>query len=363
MAMGWSGSNGGISPNQKRISVIDVEGNLLAQRYTPLEVSYFVNNVCNLRCRHCYVGYNETGGALSVAEWQRVFDDLVSIGARTFGNVGREPLLTWDKTRKLLVYFQRKRESMPELRFGLVTNGTLLDATKIGEINQIQPDYLDISLDGTKSVNDYVRGQGNFDKTVSTLVVISKCELVGKVFISFTANKLNLSTMSSMVDMLYDLGFRRILISPYVTLDETDGLYLSNDEIIDWTEKLLTGRVVNFSKYRGLSLYIKNDYATTLALMEEFALRGIIDLENLFVDDYGVIFSKYTFGGNEVYFNYLPWNDFLVRAIRISHDGYISNCLDMFFKDYPERAIGNVRTKPISQILKYDALLPTPVDL
>ena len=88
--------------------------------------------------------------------------------------------------------------------------------------------------------------------------------------------------------------------------------------------------------------------------MEKLVNRGIIDKNNLLVDDYGLIFNKYTFNENDLYFNYLPWDDFFVRAIRISHNGYVSNCFDMFFSEYPERAIGNLREKSIKEILLYD---------
>ncbi|MBC8525824.1 MAG: SPASM domain-containing protein [Candidatus Cloacimonetes bacterium] len=97
--------------------------------------------------------------------------------------------------------------------------------------------------------------------------------------------------------------------------------------------------------------------------MEKYVNVGIIKKNNLFVDDYGVIFNKYTFNKNDVYFNYLPWDDFLVQAIRISHDGYVSNCFDMFFSEYPERAIGNVRTQSIREILQYDIPLLAAVNL
>ena len=86
--------------------------------------------------------------------------------------------------------------------------------------------------------------------------------------------------------------------------------------------------------------------------MEKLVHNRMINKQKLFVDDYGVIFNKYSFNGNDVYFNYLPWDDFLVRSIRISHDGYVSNCFDMFFPNYSERAIGNVRKNSINAILK-----------
>jgi len=60
MAVGFSGSNGGIL-DRRKISEPDIVNR-------PLEVSYFVNNRCNLRCNHCYVGYEEKNGELSVQD-------------------------------------------------------------------------------------------------------------------------------------------------------------------------------------------------------------------------------------------------------------------------------------------------------
>ena len=364
MALGLSGSNGGITANQKRICSSDLQYEIFTQKYAyPMEVSYFVNNVCNIRCKHCYVAYEVNKNALSIEEWKRVFDELISIGALTFGNVGMEPTLTWNETRELLYYFMGKRQFIPKLRFGFVTNGTLLDGAKIEDLERIQPDYIDVSLDGTKDVNDYIRGSGSYERTMNSLKVMARYKTIEKVFISFTTNRLNISTIGGLVDALYNSGVKKILISPYVTRDKTDGFYLLDEGIIKWVEKLLAGNVIDFSKYQGLNIYIKNDYTTTFNLMEKLAHRGIIDKYNLFVDDYGVIFNKYTFNGNNVYFNYLPWDDFLVRAIRISHDGYVSNCFDMFFTEYPERAIGNVRTNSIRDILLYDTSLLAAANL
>lgn len=189
---------------------------------------------------------------------------------------------------------------------------------------------------------------------MKNLKLMSEYEVIEKVFISFTANKFNITTIGELADSLYNMGVKKMLISPYITRDRIDSLYLPDEGIIKWVEKLLTGNVIDFTKYQGLNIYIKNDYSTTLNLMEKLVNRGIIDKNNLLVDDYGVIFNKYTFNENDLYFNYLPWDDFFVRAIRISHDGYVSNCLDMFYENYPERAIGNVREKSIRKILQYD---------
>lgn len=353
MALGFSGSNGGIDLYcTKELTSNYEEKSFGLINSFPMEVSYFVNNICNLNCKHCYVGYNETNNALPMQDWKDTFNELIAAGARTFGNVGKEPLLSWNETRQLLWHFKSKRNEIPSLRFGLVTNGILLNETRIMEIDDIMPDYMDISLDGDKKTHDYIRGSGNFDKLIQNLSALSKHEILEKIFISFTLNRINALSISEVIKTVYNLGIRNILISPYVTLNPNDTLYISDEEIIPEIHKLIDGKLIDFRNYERLNIYIKNDFSTTRDLMEEMANRNIIDKNELLIDDYGVIFNKYSFNNNKIYFNYLPWDTSYIQAIRISHDGFVSNCLDMFFENYSERAIGNVREKPITEILE-----------
>ncbi len=353
MALGWSGSNSGITTNYKKFSIGNLKDDRFYQNISiPMEVSYFINNACNLTCRHCYVGYPKTTNSLMLREWADTFDELVSLGAKTFGNVGKEPLLNWDKTKGLLEYLKCRKVKYPDLRFGFVTNGILLDKMKIIELDKIMPDYIDISLDGNKEVHDFIRGEGTFDVLMTNLQILSKYKLRKKAFICFTLNRMNASCVDKVKKNVYDMGFKNILISPYVTLNKNDILYISDDELIVTIQRLLKGELIDFSNYKDLTIYVKNDFITTRPLMEKMADLNIINKNELLIDDYGVIFNKYELDKNIVYFNYMPFDTSLKTAIRISHDGYVGNCLDMFYENYPERAIGNIREKGIKEMLE-----------
>lgn len=348
MALGLSGSNGGITKNcnsfHKKIIKMD-------KSTYPLEISFFINNVCNLKCRHCYVGYKDDAQALSLNEWVNTFDKLIHIGAKTFGNVGKEPLLDWSLTKKLLQYLQFKRDKDRSIRFGLVTNGLLLNQNIVSDLYRISPDYIDISLDGDEETHDYIRGSGAYKKLLQSLSLMTKEGLSDNVFISFTLNKVNQHTLPNLVDVIYKMGYKNLLISPYVTLDKFDNLYLSVNDILQQIKKLLNGEIIDFHKYNDLQLYVKSDYTTSKDIMLAFKEDGIINEDELLIDDYGVIFNKYTFGSNTIYFNYLPYDNTFIQAIRISHDGYVSGCLDMFYEDYKYRAIGNIKERDIEAIL------------
>jgi MoaA/NifB/PqqE/SkfB family radical SAM enzyme len=352
MAVGFSGSNGGIDLEARAFTRDELDELRVVSRVAPVEVSFFVNNVCNLHCRHCYVGYNERRGSLELADWKALFSDLINGGAHTFGNVGKEPLLSWPTTLGLLEYFREQRQARPYLRCGLVTNLTLLDDARAKELAAVAPDYVDVSLDGNEAIHDSIRGKGTFAVTMGNLAKLVELGMGDHVFISFTLNSENVETLPALAESLCDLGVRRLLISPYVSLDPRAPLLLPESAATAWVKGILAGQVIDFNRCRDMRLYFKNDYGTSRHVMESWVQAGIIRLDELQIDRYGVVFCKYEVDGSTVYFNYQVRNDFPWRAIRISHDGHISSCLDMFYEDYRSRTIGNVRQLPVLQILE-----------
>ena len=348
MALGFSGSNGGITNRQHRITLSDIELTSRSRFLSPpLEVSYFANNNCNLRCKHCYVGYEREDGGLNEAEWADVFEQCLALGALTFGNVGKEPTLCWDKSVSLMRWLAERRRSVNRLRFGLVTNAIQLDERKAADLVQLAPDYLDISLDGVNETHDAIRGKGAYRQTTRNISALPH-ELREKVFISFTANEQNADSLPALIREVARLGIRNMLVSPYVSResrnqDDNDALLATDHRLVRLCSDLAEGRLVNFSGLDNFNIYVKNDYTTRLSLMNTLAQTGVIDFENLLEDDYGVIFTPYRFGTNQVYFSYLPFDTTFRKAIRFSHDGYIGNCYDMFFREYTQRTVGNVR--------------------
>jgi sulfatase maturation enzyme AslB (radical SAM superfamily) len=349
MAIGFSGSNGGIRENNLK-QFISNKNSLES-----LEVSYFVNNICNLKCKHCYVGYNNVENELTIEEWKNVFNDLIQMGALTFGNVGKEPLLTWNKTKELMLFLNEKRNSISKLRFGLVTNATLMNKEIINELSDILPDYIDVSLDGTKKINDYIRGKGNFDKTINNLKLMQEYpELYEKIFISFTLMNINKEDLPKFLKTIHNLGLKNLLISPFVQKQKENGnLYLPDKKVAEVFKNIANGEFFNFKKFNNLEIILKNDYDTTKKVMDKLVEKNVIDIKNLLIDEYGVIFNKYEHGTSKVILNFMPVQNTFTKQIRISHDGYISDCYSMFFKDYPKRkgAIGNLKEKSVSKIL------------
>jgi MoaA/NifB/PqqE/SkfB family radical SAM enzyme len=121
------------------------------KRKMPIFGSADITNFCNLRCKHCYWWVNRTlRKELSVDEWRDVVrnkfmeNDVVAVSL-----TGGEPLLRPEVVEAVV-------EEMKGRYVTVVTNGTL-------PLIDFGVGYF-ISIDGTESVHDAIRGAGVYRK-------------------------------------------------------------------------------------------------------------------------------------------------------------------------------------------------------
>ncbi len=366
MAVGFSGSNGGLAQKRRRLSELcdqDTQANTFLwwknfYAKFPLQMSYFGNNVCNLACGHCYADHVVPGrfGNLSVEKWADIIDQALAMGTRVVGNVGKEPIISrsWflKQTLPLLQHLRERRRAGLEgapLIYGLVSNGTQLTQEVGEQLLDVEVDYLDISLDGDREFHDSIRGVGNFDRTILGLATLPDM-LREKVFISFTMMKGNpVEGILSLVRKVEELGIKHFLVSPYCTVTRTDEdpLYLDSVEFIGIIEEVL-------NQYAGeMEFLIKTEPLTSRPVMEALLTRGYIDLSRLFVDTYGTIFTQRSLaGGGKVYCNYYAIPDIsFVNQFRVTSNGRVETCYDMFFPWADKLAIGDATSEALSAIL------------
>jgi len=109
---------------------------------------------CNLKCGFCYLKHhgllNKKGRELSTAEVFRVVERF-GPGTRYYLS-GGEPLMRPD----IFEIMGHIKESGS--RFGLNTNGTLLNASRAERLAALKPDYVIFSLHGSKATHDRLTG-------------------------------------------------------------------------------------------------------------------------------------------------------------------------------------------------------------
>ena len=191
-----------------------------------------VSHDCNLRCRYCFAGegkYRGESELMSLEVGKRALEFLVeNSGNRRNLEVdffGGEPLMNFEVVKELTSYGRELEKKYDKnFRFTLTTNGTL--------VNDDVMDFADreignvvMSIDGRKSVNDYMRpyaeNVGSYDRIVPKFKEFAKRRQGKSYYVRGTYTRNNLD-FSRDVLHLADLGFDQISVEPVVAKPEDD---------------------------------------------------------------------------------------------------------------------------------------------
>jgi radical SAM protein with 4Fe4S-binding SPASM domain len=166
--------------------------------------------VCNLRCRHCYLGDTELiDEPLAKEEWKSVINQLYEMGVPKIAFLGGEPLLS--------PMFFELAEYAFRLGFKLytTTNGTLVTPVIAKRLAQVGFNEIDVSLDGaTPETHEFLRGEGTFEKTVQGIQHLVTAGL--KVKSATVVSKKNMNEILSLnlMELGRKLGLHHMYLNP-----------------------------------------------------------------------------------------------------------------------------------------------------
>jgi len=146
------------------------QGDSRRLRGEPLEalrdVYLHVTNRCGRSCPHCYNRPNPRDpDELTTDEWRKVIDQCVALGTSSFVVIGGDPFCR-DDLFDLIDHITDVRERNARIFFnGPCDKETAARLAEAGR-GRLRPL---LSVDGTREVNDSIRGAGNHDATLSAI--------------------------------------------------------------------------------------------------------------------------------------------------------------------------------------------------
>ncbi len=195
---------------------------------TPLSVSVDITNMCNLKCLHCYNSSgDERENELSESELKMVIRQIANMKTSYVCLCGGETLCC-PYVFDIIKMLKGNTGSI-----NMVSNGFLLnEETAIRLINS-GLDLLQISVDGLTDIeHDTFRGRrGSFEKAINAINLCVKHGLT--TLVSCCPNKLNINSISDMIDYCYQLGvtsFRMMPLIPMGRGSAIENLLLSEEE-------------------------------------------------------------------------------------------------------------------------------------
>lgn len=201
----------------------DVEKEYL-EGYKMLNI--YVTNACNLSCKHCFMmSGKKLENELILEDWINLLSAFKENRGEFVTFSGGEPLMFKDFP-KLITHSHNIG-----LKSTVLSNGLLWTDKLIKELSPYI-DEIQFSLDGVDEIsNAAVRGPGNFDKVVDTIIKFANAGVKTSVATTFTYDNLNDNTRDN---------YKKLV-------DAIKNKTINNDVFFKLSKKLLPGRDVNVS--------------------------------------------------------------------------------------------------------------------
>ncbi len=179
-----------------------------------LLLQWHITERCNAHCRHCYQD-ERAHSELSLTQLLFILDQYKALLAqwrrlsrRHIGGhitiTGGDPLIREDFPQLLGILARHKKW----FTFALLTNGLAIDVPTAQFLKSLSPRFVQVSLEGGRSVHDHLRGEGNFDQTVAAIARLVRTGI--PTSIAFTAHKANFREFSEIAAIGRKLGVARV---------------------------------------------------------------------------------------------------------------------------------------------------------
>ena len=174
-------------------------------------LQWHITERCNLQCRHCYREQKFLKNELSFSFVAAIFKDFLNLIRKwklkrddvrlTF--VGGEPFVRRDFFEILLMAYKHHSK----FRYGILTNGTLIDKKTAKKLKDLEIDYIQISIEGGEKINDQIRGKGTFKKIASAMCLLKEIGVAPfNTNFSMTVSRLNLKEIPKVAQLAQKLN-------------------------------------------------------------------------------------------------------------------------------------------------------------
>jgi len=168
-------------------------------------IQWHVTERCNWRCRHCYQE-DQKYFDLEINELLLILNNCLSLNVPwskvRFQITGGEPFVRKDLFEFLKVLSDNA--AIYGYKWVIMSNGSFLDQKTVAKLKKLKISNVQVSLEGTQRLNDEIRGQGAFTKTVQAIKVLKKNGISTSV--SLTLSRKNMKNVFSLIKELDLLG-------------------------------------------------------------------------------------------------------------------------------------------------------------
>jgi MoaA/NifB/PqqE/SkfB family radical SAM enzyme len=310
--------------SETKMGVREARERVERNNWKPRNAVWELTLACNLRCRHCGSSAGKArADELTLDESLVVADHLADLGAELVTLSGGEPTLKpgWEQIARRL--------ADRGVLTNMVTNGYYGGRTTAAEIAGKARDAgmcnVGISVDGTDTIHETIRGKGTYAATLESIRTFVDAGM--KVGVLTTVNRLNFPYLEQIRRIAMDSGatlWRLQIAKPMGTMKQNDDWVISPAQFME-----LVPRLARLKRTKGIHLAVGDSIGYYGP--HDRTLRG-----------------RGWRGRNECWQGCQAG----MQAIGIEADGGVKGCLSLQAKwgDKDPFVEGNVRTTPLPEL-------------
>ena len=170
-----------------------------------LYIQFHITRLCESRCPHCYFNDLESKkGTLSFEECQFVIDEIV----KASNHLQLKPVIDFTGGDPLLhpeIYDILQYSSSLGVSVGLKCNSHQISLSSIKKLQQCNVERIYLSLEGLETVNDSIRGKGDFNRTTNAISLLKEHGFYTRVHM--TLSKRNLYQVIPLIEFFINNKF------------------------------------------------------------------------------------------------------------------------------------------------------------
>jgi MoaA/NifB/PqqE/SkfB family radical SAM enzyme len=326
------------------------------QHARPIQLEVGIGNTCGLACQHCFLGYE--GGSDALPEAITPLPKLIEatttlvteLGTRMICVTDRDAL-TPNRSVPFFTALAELRTEFSDLRFGGVTNGLFIHQY-IEPLRETPLDYLDISLEGTQTEHDKIRGSGTYERTLDNLRLAISKGLADRVIVATTLSRLNDDAIIRMIhQLILEDGVEWFDIGPLMAV-KMQSYQLHERDLVDFLDSLAKS-LEPLILLHQVTIFIEL-CAYCAAFIPALVDHGWLKPKEIRQDQYGHLYQEVMINSKiKIVLRPELIPEYWRHTLRISADGYVvGGCEPLTQVDYSDLAIGNIQTEPIDALYR-----------
>jgi len=227
----------------------------------PALAELIVESYCPASCHHCIYpyDYHKYNTVLTEQQWERIIDKLYSdFDLKTYIFGGRY------LSKKIIHVASYIKNNFPDTDVGIIADCRDLEVL-LDEVINLDPDWLDISIDGLRREHDLQRcAAGAFDQALNIIRELKKSSSITRLNILSCLTKINQISITDMIEFLNAEGFKNFFVSPVTIVQDfrpDKNLAPSNDDFINFLHELMARFAAFDDSWIELNIYDVRYYA------------------------------------------------------------------------------------------------------